>query len=514
MSVADLSRLHAQYVRLSDKFKAFWTYNQFAAGVYKNILQAALPYQIQFQEIYDAIRSASDVIQSISASDAAPLMTRIDHDLQRASAHLLRADAEITPSVLRRFFEKLRRLQDEKIVFNLVKFYLYAEAYDGEQRDKIDFLFTKIGEDYIEERNEYVLRDSLELRRQIQGLLTARPPLAADSGEIASIVKSVRRLREEVEAATKFEQLTEGNLLQRGRQIKHTIGDSFVHPEVLLHIIDLNIVTKNRFSALYREEEARILENSQRVLANEESITRGFRLTNPSLLEEFARFKVVKEEFDESRASSNVKHDVVTRLKASIHTILSELDRDLVPEPPSGTVSEAFMAEAQRSEAIESRVGEDPVVNPYVGRITSILDYFGGSAAPETVARSAQTRALRLEPWEVAAYQKLFCARPLGEHETAAMMRLFLRAAALRLKVEEEAGQLVSDGAAGAALLRRVKQTLESARQFDSEFKDHLQEAMCVSDARLARYVYRSRLRLLRSFSGLWLLYDQQTAHD
>ena len=46
MSVTEIGLLHGRFVRLSDRFKAIWTYHQFAAGVFKNFLEIPLPYQI------------------------------------------------------------------------------------------------------------------------------------------------------------------------------------------------------------------------------------------------------------------------------------------------------------------------------------------------------------------------------------------------------------------------------------------------------------------------------------
>src|SRR5687767_8993086 len=86
--------------------------------------------------------------------------------LIEASRKLILADERIGPSVLRRFFEKLKR-QDDSIIGFLIKFYLYADAVEGDRRDKLDFLFTRLGEDFISSRDEYVARESLELRQRI-----------------------------------------------------------------------------------------------------------------------------------------------------------------------------------------------------------------------------------------------------------------------------------------------------------------------------------------------------------
>ena len=92
----------------------------------------------------------------------------------------------------------------------------------------------------------------------------------------------------------------------------------------------------------------------------------------------------------------------------------------------------------------------------------------------------------------------------------------YLRAAALRLKIDEEAREvnaLQYGDAPSANLLDRVRATLDRAKEFDETFKDYLQEGLYSNPKNLHR-LYRSRLRLLRSYSGLWLIYDQFAEHE
>src|SRR5512140_3803002 len=203
MSVAEIGQLHGRYVRLSDEFKAIWTYNQFAAGVYKSFLQAPVPYRVDFQKLYEAIRASSDTIQSSSPQNAVPILERCERELHAITRLLVGADDAVKPSVLRRFLEKLKQ-QDEKIIFNLIKFYLYAGAIEGDQRDKIDFLFTKIGEDFVEARGEYWSKDSLELRKQFQSLLAIHPLPEVDQKEIVILIRSIRENKEEIQQVDSF----------------------------------------------------------------------------------------------------------------------------------------------------------------------------------------------------------------------------------------------------------------------------------------------------------------------
>ncbi len=512
MSVTEIGQLHNRYLRLSEKFKALWTYNQFAAGVYKNFLDRPIPYNINFQGIYDSIKKASDVIQTGVPSNASPMMDKSEKDLQVVIQQLVEADQAITASILRRFFEKLRR-QDEKIVFYLIKFQIYADLVTGEGLDKLDFLFTKIAENYIEERGEYSSKDTLELRKTFHSLTSIRPMDFGTSEDIAELIRTIRGIREEIQKVEAIEQLTDQNLLVRARELKHAIKDKFFHPDVLVEIVNANVTSKNRFMRLYRDEEDRLVEDARRLLENEDAIAQGFGQTNPELIEEMNRFKKFKQEFDDSRAQSNVKHNVVTQLKASMNSILNQLDRGLDSETGFEEMNDPFFLQAGHGDLIESKFGQDPLLHPYLERMVTVLDSqdrdndltgAGGPVAPEV-------KALRLEPWEVTSFQKLFWNRARGPGETDELLTLYLRGACLRVKIDEEASILSavrSSEEADSELLVKVNESLDRAKELDQTFKEFLQEGIYSNPKNLHR-LYRSRLRLLRGFSGLWLVFDQ-----
>ncbi|HEY0591611.1 MAG TPA: hypothetical protein VGF40_07580 [Thermoanaerobaculia bacterium] len=510
MSVAEIGLLHSRYVRLSDKFKAAWTYHQFVSGVYKNLLAADLPYRIEFQAIYEDIKKASDVIQSAASMSAAPMMDKCDQQLERALGELLRADEAISASVVRRFFDGLKR-QDDKILFYVIKFYLYAGGpIAGDRRDKLDFLFTRVGEDFVEERGEYSPKDTLELRKQFQGLVTVRTPTLVEQDELIRMIRAIRAIREEIQNATTFEQLTQANLLGRAREVKESLGDHFLLPDVLLAVVECNITAKNKFSKLYADEEKDILEESSRLLANEEAIARGFGESNPDLLQEMERFKEAKQQFDDSRAKHDLKHSVITRLTASMNSILAQLDRGLDASPEDEGVSDDFLLEIDRADAVNRTFGDDPLLVPFLGRIVAALERLDRSLPLEALAETEEAAALRLEPWEIGAYQKLFLEVP--GHGQDDLFGLYLRAAALRIRIEDEAKRLSDHEKESTTphpdFLAGVKASLERAKQLDLQFKDFLHEGVNLSNPRDLHRLYRSRLRLLRAFSGLWLIYD------
>src|SRR5881227_2474605 len=114
-----------------------------------------------------------------------------------------------------------------------------------------------------------------------------------------------------------------------------------------------------------------------------------------------ARFRSAKEEFDRSRATSNVKHDTITQLKQSMTNILSQLDRGLGfdEEETTAELPPAFFTEAEQAERITSRFGHD-LLQPYLARIASAVDPIDPLLMPEEAAELPAPRDMRLEPWE------------------------------------------------------------------------------------------------------------------
>lgn len=516
MSVTEIGSQQSRYARLSDRFKSLWTYHQFAAGVFKNFLGAPVPYNVNFNRLFEDVKAIGAALEFPQSADVTPSIVTCDALLDSATGLMLEADDRIAASLLRRFFERLKR-QDDRIIHFLIKFYLYSDAVEGDRRDKLDFLFTRIGEDLIADRGEYASRDSLEFREQIINLVAVARGVDAPQREIVAHIRAIRSLREDILRATTFEQLTEHNLLRNARTFKHRVGDLYFHPDVLLAIVELNVATKNRFIKLYRAEEFRILEDAQKLMKHGHAIERNFGESNPELVIEIARFRQFKEQFDDLRAQSNVKHDIINRLTASMNNILTQLDRGLASEElVTQELPESFFSDAQQLETVTERFGRDEMLLPLLLRIAAAIDASSDQMAPEQTADAAGVRELRIEPWEIAAYQKVFDRRDAEVPEDSEeLWMLFLRAAALRVKVDEEATILATALTAGVRpdgqLLSRAKQSLDAAKEFDEVFGDYLREPMYFKNAKILHQLYRSRFRLLRAFSGLWLIYDKHS---
>jgi hypothetical protein len=515
VSVAELSALHARYVRATDRFKAIWTYHQFATGAYRNLIGTKVPYEIDYNRLFDSVKHVGSMLNEAQMAIAGQALDRIDGALDRVTHKLLEADDGITPSVLRRFFEKLKR-QDDAIIQFLIKFYFYADSVEADRRDKLDFLFTRLGEDFAASRGEYVQREALQLRQSIIALVgllrVGEPP----QEEVIRVIRAIRTMRDDIASADRFEDLVERNILRNARSFKHRVGDLYFHPDVLLAVIDLNIDAKNRYLQLYVPEERRLIEETERLEEHGAAIERNFGDANPALIEEIARFRQYKERFDVSRAESNVKSDVVAHLKASMASILAQLDRGITPDEEPPLLPSTFFDEARQSEEVAERFGRAEPLLDFLNRIASAIGLVDVSVDPDEMVQLPCARELRLEPWEAAAFQKLFERRaPDAEEDNEELWVLYLRAAGLRLKVDEEATIMATAMAAGvrpeAELLARAKKSLDLAKELDEQFGDFLQEAVYYANRRILHQLYRSRFRLLRGFSGLWLIYDRQS---
>ena len=512
MSVTEIGVLHGRWLRLSDRFKSLWTFHQFATGVYRNLLREAVPYNFDFQRTYEQIKGITGKLNATEIADAATVITRSESILDRATESLLKADDGITPSLVRRFFEKLKR-QDDNIIQYLIKFYLYADAVEGDRRDKLDFLFTRIGEDFHSTRGEYSPRDSLDFRERIIALVSTLRVADPPHEEVVRMIRALRSMREEILAAETFDELTDRNLLKNARTFKHRVGDLYFQPDILVAIIELNVAAKNRFLRLYHSEEHRLLEEAEKLMQHGQAIERNFGESNPQLVEEMARFRDFKERFDELRAQSNIKHDVISKLKASMSAILAQLEGGIDPAEEVLELPDEFFTETEQHENVAERFGADDVLLRFLMRIAAAIDPLPDDLPEEEMAERVPD--LRLESWEATAYQKLFERRPPeADEDNEDLWMLFLRAAALRIKVDEEATILATTLAAGvrpdAELLGKAKQSLDTAKELDEDFGDFLHEAVYYSNAKFLHQLYRSRFRLLRGFSGLWLIYDRQ----
>jgi len=414
MAAVEIAQLHAAYLRLSARFKAAWTFHQFAASIYRDHLRLAFP-AFSFQELFERIREVGSPTRGEERAAALANLDSALRELEAISRALLSLDERISTSVLRRFFEE-RKTPEQSAVRQIIRFYLEAGGTGEDHRDKLDYLFTRMGAELVEARAVYQQRDLLELRNEVFALVGSLPAGAAGKDEVVSVIRALRDMRDEIASARTFSELSGRQLLQRGRIFKHRLGPLYFHADVLLAIIEMNIVSRNRSAELFGLEVEQVVHDSGNLLDNEQAIVRSFGESNPQLMDEMARFRESKKDFDEARAAANLKHSGLVRLKSSLAGVLSQLDRTLGSDRADEELMEALILQVENSDRISRQFGDDPLLHRHLLWIASLLDTIGPSLSADRIAGSAAARGLRMETWEVAAYQKLY-GMTLRDHE-------------------------------------------------------------------------------------------------
>ena len=541
-SIVDLRTLHDAYTRLTEKFKTFWTFHQFLQGVHKTFFGDTPGYQIDFQGLYDQIRSVTTVMNVQPPPVVLDQINQLDGRLDVVYRALSADDEKIAASWVRRFFEKVRT-EDEKLLLAILRFYFHSRQVSPEALDKMDFLLTLVGARRSLDDGRYLPRFPQELTKLFGSLLGLVRRSPAPAAELTAAVKALGLIRKDIDACERFEDLTEKKVLDSLRTVKHRLGPAYYDTGVLSAILEANLAAKNRFQALYRNEEKRIFDSSQQLLDIEREISRRPEVADADLQEDFRKFRQFKEEFDRKRSEGEIRHGQVTRLAETIDQLMARLDAsgdsvveaapETLPEleddgldEASETVSGYFPG---RAAVVPSPLGPvtpvpplpavatDPLLGEGATKILSSVDMLRAGAGSGQAAYGASLARFRLEPWEVRSARRIQSTEGSASPEDAATDALLLEGAALRLKIDEIAQRLKPTSGAVAepveeAVLGQAAECLVRSQDVDRRFRQALEAVGPAGPQERLNELTRSRFRLLRAFSGLWLLHNARVS--
>jgi hypothetical protein len=518
-TVQELSALHRRYADVSHRFRAGWTFHQFLQSINKSLLQRMEdPYSTDFQDLYAGLKEIS---QSLHASESDRIRNRLE-GIERRLADLMEAlDAEdnrVTPDLLRQFFRRVRSY-DEKILTQLVKFYLYVQRGDGwdpDRLDKVDFLLARLSEEEDDRGGEPRLSDYRHLSEIFQGLwaqVDAPHPGPEAIREQRTAIDSIRAEAARVEG---LEDLNTNGLIRRYRDLKHGLGSLYFEPELLLAIQDTNLALKNRIHRLYGQEEQRIVAEYQRVfeLEREVSVDRELDLELGEFREAIERFErqLQREEFkleDIAQIRQRVR-ELLPRLTAGRPEQIEKITGAVRITPPEflGTAEHVLSASSDTSKMALGNVGDkDDILGDAYRRLVKALHDTSQELQPEKVVLLPDIFPLRLEPREVVAFRRVFGKR---EHDSR-LEQFLLEAAALRMLVNEEAQEVMgimdeTSITGDSPIYMRARKTARLADEYLWRFSHMMTEIVLSGDGSEARLVEILRMRLMRDYSGLWLL--------
>ncbi len=543
MSTTDVHELGERYTELSDRFRSLWTFFQFLAGVYKHRGQGSIPYDYDFQSLYQRIQA---LVPQISGEvDKLVLIEFETHEreLERIQRELERLETEFGPSYLRRFFDHLKR-QDEKILFALVKFYLMSKHLEQETFDKLDILLTRLAEAPAD-NEELLQRGRPELLSTFQRLakfagLDPLPP-----AEEKPLIEAVVELRDEFERIGDFDTLVQSRVYDRLRGFKTRIGLAMLHPPILVEITSANIAARNRFRDLFDIEERQLLEGTNRIFDIERYLKKNPGLATENIKEKIEVFRQSRVRFEDARRQHNVKRSNILELRQSMHNVLAHFESTasdllgeisqklIVSDPAASQLPKAAPAAAPESVRTPDRQPEapqfsshqpedppitsltdllpsDPLLNEVLHKIMFALELVVWDRTPEQVVEAPEIKSLGLESWEVETYRNLVEKQAEEDTERRQLQQFFLTSAALRVKMEEE--RLEIERLAANSKPDRLFEMLESsagsldrAREVERRFLWFIDDMLFRADTESLEQIYRSRFRFLYAFAGLWL---------
>ncbi len=495
MSVERIQILHEDYIRLTERFKASWTFHQFLRGVQKAFFASEPGYVLDFGKLYDDVRAVASAIDTTSPEKVAPRIRELSDRLDAFGRRLREADRHVSPSYVRRFFEKVQP-QDEKIAFHLLRFYFSQPDVDEDVIDKVDFLATvaAAGQRAADDESP---RPRPDLRKFFESATAASVWPRLDGGTAPTIVRAFDNLASEMARAQEFEDLVTARLLNNVRSLKRQVASGLANPEVLVAVAQCNLRTRSVFHRLYEREERRLDEATDRIGELERELARG-GLEAPTA-EEFRKFRESRERFERQTREGNVKALQVVELKEAIGDVLGRFEL-------AGLAAEDIDEALGLVEEVESESGEEAFWRPYLDRILGAVELYDDGSGPLRTGL-AGLENLRLEPWELKAARRTVAGGGVPPTERD---RTLLKAVALRMKADEETETLRA--AAGLPpspeTLRAARATLGRAPMIDALLSAVIDEAEAVSSSEEIRCWTRTRFRLLRSTSDLWLMQD------
>jgi len=545
-------RMSERYTGLSDRFRSLWTFYQFLGGVFKHRNEGPVPYTYDFQALYRRLQELVPRM-GVEGSESSLLeFEQMERELGRIHGELANIEGTFPPSLLRRFFDHLKR-QDEKILFALTKFYLFSDEFKQDTLDKLDILMTRLAEAPVES-GQAMSRDAAELRGTFERLAAFAGLPAVPMSDAGPLVEAVREFRSELRSIEDFQALIDSRVYERYRKLKQRLGTAFLHPPILVEVVITNIEAKNQFNGLYRDEEVRILEETNRVFEIERFLERNPEATHEALTQQIEDFRASRSRFDDRRKEDNVKREDILSLRRAMIAVIESFEQVRTPviRPPSQTGAPASIPLApdedatvnlgpiaiatpvadsadpfpqtefetviavetaeddSESASLTDLLPPDPLLSEPLHKIMFAIEMVAWDRSPDRVIQAPELHNLHLEAWEVDSYRNLV-QRHVTEGTTKWDLHVFfLRGSALRVKMEEEREEIerlqsTANDERAFELLEQSAQSLERAREVDRRFQWFIDDMLYGGDTELLEQLYRSRFRFLHAYSALWL---------
>jgi hypothetical protein len=528
MSSIGLHELNQRYVRLTDRSRSQWTFYQYLQGLFKHLFNSQCPIEIDFPSLFNDLRQLGAGLGHSETSRTDRSISSLNSKLDSQARRLLQVDEELPPSLLRRFFDRLRN-QDEKVLLAILKFYLDGSHTSEDSLDKLDILFTRLAEIPREDHGTLV-RERHEIERLVQPLLQNRPSLGTAEQEVEILLHALADLRGEVLGCRSFTDLVAGGALDRFRSLKRRLGENMLHPRLLPVVLETTVAIKNRFRELWEDEETALMADTNKVRELQKQLAGNPEMATPELRELLEVFATAQQRFDEGRQTENLRREDALKLRMTLNRILEQFDMSQFaaqPQPSAAIEEEQETPSpwetskqlppalaAADVQPLSAGLRTDPLLQEYVSKIMFALELVGNERAADEAVTAKELGHLRLEPFEVEACRELLDGRAAPGSVPGERAKHVLQAAALRIRLDDEAREIDRLQKRGSdrfpEALERASQSLQRAAEFDRRFGWLIEDALYRGDTEHLEKLYRCRFRLLRAYSGLWLIHNER----
>lgn len=507
VSVQEINLLHRRYVDLSDRFRAAWAFHKFVGSLHKILLGDERPeFPVDFQEVYGELKEVSSQLNASSAEVVREKLDQIDRQLARLIWALLEEDSRIEPSSLRLLFNRVKST-DVKILTQLVKFYLYS--YEGagwppDRLDKLDFLLTRVAGESPPSAG--VAADREATSGLLKGIWQLTGSVAPAPETVADLCRDIAGLRAEMVAVGDLDELESRRLIPRYRELKHSLGALFFHPEVMAAILETNLKLRDQVQELYHHQERKLFADYQHVF----DLERGLP-ADSGLEDELGEFHREVADFEQALRQEDLSLEKLARIRGRMRSLLPRMapadEETTVTATGAGGGGAAPAAPPPPAALAEGSLGagEELVAEEY-RRLIEALEGSNPAESPRAVAHRPEIFPFRLESREVVAYRHRQPDGGLPEME-----RFLLEAAALRVllneHLEEIRGILDDSATTGEApIFPLARRSTRLADRYLRRFAHYLDQAVFAGEAQEARDLQLLRMRLMRDYAGLWLL--------
>jgi hypothetical protein len=311
----------------------------------------------------------------------------------------------------------------------------------------------------------------------------------------------IEAVRNEIRTLDSFEELTERDLVGHYRHLKHGLGAMFFEKSVLPIVVETNLLLASRIRKLTRQEEKLILEDYEKVsrLAQESQVGRELAKSVNRLHQQVSHFR-------KQVGSGTFRLRDMAQIRRLVLDILEQVEESEPGASARGRESSKERGGKRLAveEAIPSRSERDLLGREFEELVTVLMQ--AKEEAPQERRLDAQALSYRLEERELKAFDRLAS----GESCDEAAECFVLAGAALRRRVNDEVNELHSyRGRMGSRESPPSVTTLSILRLCDLQLRrySHLLESVLVAGMPdEARQYQALRMRLMRDYSGLWLV--------